>query len=60
VSRQSKFPDVNAAVGFVRTSAGLAKYRSSWIESIGRWTLRLQTDIQKRDNFKGIFWVSTA
>jgi hypothetical protein len=29
-----RFPDVNAAVGFDRTSAGSAKYRSSWIESI--------------------------
>jgi NAD-dependent SIR2 family protein deacetylase len=33
-SRQPNFPAVNAAVGFARTSAGLGKCRSNWIESI--------------------------
>jgi hypothetical protein len=36
-NRQSKVPGVNAAVGFVHISAGSAKCRSSWIESIERW-----------------------
>jgi hypothetical protein len=35
-SRQPRFPGANAAVRFARISAGLAKYRSNWIESIVR------------------------
>jgi hypothetical protein len=35
--RQPKSPGANAAVGFARTSAGLAKCRSNWIESIAHW-----------------------
>jgi len=35
-SHQPKFPDANAAVGFVRTSAGSEKCRLNWIESMRR------------------------
>jgi hypothetical protein len=34
----ASFPGVSAADGFARTSAGLAKCRSRWIEAMGRWS----------------------
>jgi NAD-dependent SIR2 family protein deacetylase len=36
-SHPHRFPGANAAVGFVRTFAVLAKCRSNWIESIAHW-----------------------
>ena len=36
-SRQPKSPGVNAAARFARTSAGSAKCRLNWIESIAHW-----------------------
>jgi hypothetical protein len=35
--RPPKSPGANAAVGFARTSAGSARCRSNWIESIAHW-----------------------
>ena len=40
-NRQPKFPGVNAAAGFARTSAGLAKCRLNWIGSIAPWIYAL-------------------
>ena len=36
-SRQPRFHGANAAAGFARISAGLAKCRSNWIASLARW-----------------------